>query len=86
MQHYMKPLTIEKLKKACEEQIKKGNGKKVIMISSDDEGNNYHYLWYSFLTIEDYEKPTEYNGETYSFPFDYCNEEVAKKNNTIILG
>lgn len=81
-----KPMTIKQLKKACEEQIAKGNGDCVIMISSDDEGNNYHYLWYSFLTIEQYEEPTDFGGKTYSFKFDWLDERIAKKKDTIILG
>ena len=71
----MKPLTIKKLKKECDKQIKLGNGDKVIMISQDDEGNGYHYLWYSFS------KPEEVYVEEYQL-----NEEIAKKEDTIILG
>ena len=41
-------LTVEVLKGLCEEQIKKGNGDKKILISSDDEGNNWHGLFYGF--------------------------------------
>ena len=70
----MHALTVEELKKYCEAQIKKGNGKKVIMISDDDEGNGFHYLWYQFTEIED---------DYYDISI---NEEVAPKENTIILG
>lgn len=69
-----KPITVEQLKKCCEEQIKKGNGKKVIMISDDDEGNGFHYLWYSFSGVDD-------TCEDY-----FINEDIAKKEDTIILG
>ena len=82
----MKPITVKELKKACEEQIKKGNGDKVIMISQDDEGNGYHYLWYSFTTMEEMEEPIEFNENKYEINFDECNEKVAKKEDTIILG
>ena len=82
----MKPLTINELKRQCEIEILKGNGNKVIMISSDDEGNNYHYLWYSFTDIIEFEKPVEYQGEKFQFDFEYANENVAKKEDTIILG
>ena len=41
-------MTVKDLYKACAEQIKKGNGNKEILISSDDEGNSYHGLFYEF--------------------------------------
>ena len=69
------PLTVKELKKLCEDQIKKGNGDKIIMISDDDEGNGYHYLWYSFAS------PDELYIEDYML-----EEKIAKKENTIILG
>lgn len=82
----MKPLTIKELKRQCEIQILQGNGDKVIMISQDDEGNSYHYLWYAFCPIEEYEKEVEYQGQKYQFDFEYADESVAKKEDTIILG
>ena len=73
----MTPLTINELYKECEKQIKKGNGNKVIMLSDDDEGNGFHYCWYTFSACED--NISEYN--------DYLiNEKVAKKEDTIMLG
>lgn len=42
-------ITINQLKLLCDEQIKKGNGNKKILISDDEEGNGYHGLFYSFL-------------------------------------
>lgn len=71
----MEALTVKELKKYCEEEIKKGNGNKTIMISDDDEGNGYHYLWYSFTSLED-----AFVRE------DEINEDVAKYEDTIILG
>lgn len=70
----MKAITVKVLRDLCDEQIKKGNGDKTIMISQDDEGNGYHYLWYSFSS------PYEvlYNTE--------INEDIAKMEDTIILG
>ncbi len=44
----MKALTVNVLAKYCLEQKRKGNGDKVIQISTDDEGNGYHTLWYQF--------------------------------------
>lgn len=80
----MKPLTINDLYCECKKQIKKGNGDNVIMISSDDEGNNFHYLWYSFTTTKEYVKQTTIDGEYYG-SLDIDNN-IANENNTIILG
>lgn len=71
----MKPITVKVLKKLCEDQIKMGNGDKVIMISDDEEGNGYHYLWYSFCQPVDVFMD---NSEIV--------EDIATKDNTIILG
>lgn len=71
----MKALTVKDLKKECEKQIKMGNGDKTIMISDDDEGNGFHYLWYSFSSMTD-----AFIRE------DEVSEDVAKYEDTIILG
>lgn len=68
-----KPLTVRDLKRFCEQEIEQGNGNKVIMISDDDEGNGYHYLWYQFMMVDEY---TE----------EYVDERIAPKDKTIILG
>ncbi len=44
----MKPVTVEDLYELCKNQIAKGNGDKTILISSDDEGNSFHTLFYTF--------------------------------------
>ena len=41
-------VTVNMLLKYCKEQVKKGNGDKVVLISSDDEGNGFHTLFYEF--------------------------------------
>lgn len=41
-------LTVKELYEACKEQIEKGNGCKTVLISGDDEGNNYHTLFQLF--------------------------------------
>jgi hypothetical protein len=71
----MKAIDVKTLKKLCEKEIKKGNGDKVIMISQDDEGNGFHYLWYAFCD------PDEALVDDY-----LIDERIAKKENTIILG
>lgn len=51
----MEVLSVEDLFLICKEQIKAGNGSKKIMISDDDEGNGYHYLFYSMTLGKDME-------------------------------
>ena len=83
----MKALTINDLMNECKKQIKLGNGNKTIMISQDDEGNGYHYLWYSFTTMEQMEEPiTMPSGKTFEYEFEFVDERIAKKEDTIILG
>ena len=82
----MKPITVKQLYKECEKQIKLGNGDKTIMISQDDEGNGYHYLWYSFTTMEQMEEPVEIGNKEYKSEFYFADENIAKKEDTIILG
>lgn len=82
----MKALTIKDLALACAREIKKGNGNKTIMISSDDEGNSYHYLWYAFTDMKTMEESIEICGKKYECPFEFADERVAKKEDTIILG
>lgn len=82
----MKALTIKELYNECLKEIKKGNGDKTIMISSDDEGNSYHYLWYSFTPMEVMEEPIKIGSKVYKNNFEFTDERVAKKEDTIILG
>ena len=42
-------ITVNELHLAVVEQIRKGNGDKHILISTDDEGNGYHTLFFGFL-------------------------------------
>ena len=44
----MQPMTVKRLKELCEEQIKKGNGDKIVILSNDEEGNGYHECYYEF--------------------------------------
>lgn len=71
----MKPLTINELYKECKKQIDEGNGNKVVMLSDDDEGNGFHYCWYTFSPAD------ETVMDTYMI-----DEKVAKIEDTIILG
>lgn len=76
-----KPLTVKQLLKLCQEEIAKGNGDCSIMISSDDEGNDYHYLWYAFTPAKDLLIDDEIGVLDYS-----VDESVAPIDKTIILG
>lgn len=49
----MDVLTVKDLFNQCKAQIAKGNGDKKIMISKDDEGNGYHYLFYGMISGEE---------------------------------
>lgn len=82
----MNAITVKNLAQACVREIKKGNGDKVIMISSDDEGNSYHYLWYLFTSIEQMEEPIKIGDKEYKSEFEFVDERIATKENTIILG
>lgn len=68
-------ITVKELLKACQEQIKLGNGDKHILISRDDEGNGYHSLNYTFSEdVWEYTDPAE----------QHLSEEQF--NNCVILG
>ena len=43
-----KVLTIHDLYEACQKEIKEGKGDRHILISSDEEGNWYHELYFRF--------------------------------------
>lgn len=42
-----KGITVKELYDNLHQEIIAGNGDKVILISSDDEGNSFHTLWYA---------------------------------------
>ena len=68
-----RPMTVKQLLKFCQDEIKAGHGDCSIMLSDDDEGNGYHYCWYSFSMVDGY---TE----------EFVDEEINPKEKTIILG
>ena len=73
-----KPLTVRDLLKLCQDEIKKGHGDYSIMLSNDDEGNGYHYLWFNFITADEL-------GESFELK-ESLDEYIAPKSKTIILG
>ena len=44
----MNAITVAELYARCKIQMLKGNGDKSILISSDDEGNSFHQLFFAF--------------------------------------
>ena len=42
----MQVVTVERLLKLLQDQVDKGNGKKKILLSNDDEWNGYHEMYY----------------------------------------
>jgi len=41
-------VSVKQLLELCKEQVAKGNGDKIIILSNDDEGNGYHEMIYHF--------------------------------------
>lgn len=82
----MRTYTVKDLAQACVREIKKGNGDKTIMITSDDEGNGYYYLWYLFSTVEEMEEPITIGNKEIKNEFEFADERIAKKEDTILLG
>ena len=71
-------LTVRKLKAACDDIIAKGHGDKAVFISSDDEGNGFHELFFLFMT--DKEDVEKFLNDTYS-----RNNDIPV-DNIVILG
>lgn len=44
----MNMITVEDLYYDCKRQIEKGNGKKIVLVTDDEEANGYHALFYHF--------------------------------------
>ena len=69
----MKAITIDQLWKACVEERKKGNGKKTILVSSDEEGNSYQPMNYLFTPMSE-----EFKSLVYGYD--------GNKDDCVILG
>lgn len=70
-------ITVKQLTALCQEQMKKGNGDKHVLISCDDEGNGYHTLFFGFTTAE-----TE--GFEYLLELEHDGTHTA--DNAVVLG
>ena len=73
----MNGMTVKVLAKYCLEQIRKGNGDKIVQISQDDEGNGYHTLYYQFTDDLDEIK------ECYEYGMFHDNLDTT---NVVLLG
>jgi hypothetical protein len=49
-----KVITVKELAYACKAEIEKGNGDKKILLSSDDEGNEFHEMFFLFTPADGY--------------------------------
>lgn len=45
-------ITINQLFRLVKNEISKGNGEKKILLSSDDEGNEFHEMFFGFTPVE----------------------------------
>ena len=43
----MEAITVKRLKRLLEEQIKQGHGDYIVFVTDDEECNGYHALWYA---------------------------------------
>lgn len=69
-----KGITVKELYDDLHQEILAGNGDKTILISSDDEGDSYHTLWYTVQSNIDEIKKVK---ELVSFHDDNNPEEVV---------
>ena len=50
----MKAKTVNDLFKLIKLEIEDGNGDRIIKLSNDDEGNDFHIMYYGFTMGEDF--------------------------------
>ena len=62
----MKQMTVEDLFILCGKELDKGNGKKNIVLSDDNEGNGFHGMFYGFTEIDEYVEDLIYDSHTNS--------------------
>lgn len=76
----MEAVTVEQLANMCNNLVRGGKGKKKIMISSDDEGNEYHELFFGFTE----DASSLFDGECP--PLMPCGVTKENIKNYIVLG
>lgn len=70
-------VTVEKLYAALKEEIEKGNGKKKLLVGTDDEGNGFRPMFYAV-------SPTEGNVSEYTLEGGVSMDDAIK--NYLIIG
>ena len=70
-------ITIDQLLEECKKQKALGNGGKKILISSDDEGNGYHELFYGFTPTIDKEGKDFFEESMAQKPYDINTKEYV---------
>jgi hypothetical protein len=77
-------MTVKQLLKLCQEEVKKGNGNKFIVVADDNEGNGYHGMFYGFSDAMEMEADLqEYGDSIENQIYDSC---YTKPEEIIILG
>lgn len=74
----MEAVTVAELYNILAKEVKAGNGSKKILLSSDDEGNSYHEMFYHLTPVE----KAVY--EEYQLPYDVSMEKA--KSEYVVLG
>lgn len=69
-----KPITVAELLYACKVEVAKGNANKHIYLSSDDEGNGYHGMYFTFTD------------ELHDIKECDWNDDIPDKEHAVILG
>lgn len=70
-----KGITVKELYDDLRQEILAGNGNKTILISSDDEGNSYHTLWYTIQS--DFVKRLSKKFPDLSFTISFADEDLG---------
>lgn len=77
-------MTVKQLLKLCQEEVKKGNGDKFIVVADDNEGNGYHGMFYGFHDAMEIEEDLQCFGDSIENQiYDSC---YTKPEEIIILG
>ena len=71
-------LTVKQLKEIVDEQIKKGNGNKHVLLTADDEGNGVHALFFGFTDQDD--------EENFDLLLEFSCDDEHNIDNSVILG
>ena len=72
----MKQLTLKDLYVAIAEQMRKGNGDKIVLVADDDEGNGFHPIYFSVTPTEGNFTEADFAcSNTYGFSPKECMEK-----------